>query len=575
MATYDLLTDFGVSPGGAPSVVPYWVLAVIPFKNRVTFDRSKLASLKAGNQSGSFSNLHQDSVAEDPTIIISSECVRLSTSSDKRSHLTSMSATILPARPLLTEVHGGDWVFAWIVNDKETRDSLIERLNKAEPCNEFMDGLKFIGRCNAPREQFQRTPEGQIATSYVLAATGFSEFDSQILYFPQMERLEIAAGDWMHKLALLINDLVADGQLDINKVVPKLLTRLLGLGPVQEALTRTPNNVYLVPQTAARLLGKNKSSLRGVFTYGDLLEAVYGIQQYSNGSTQDHRVFRPDVQGSGPLYFTGKPMLGKFLPFPTTFDKPIWNILGEYLNPAINEMYVTLRANGDGRVVPHFVLRQMPFTTPANKSKHGEAKFHDLPRWKVDETLIMRGDLGSNEAARFNFIWLGGVSPADPTTNPSAAFLLSPPIWDEEDIKRSGLRPYTMTVGCTPEDAQRGPKAWVQHTADFLMGQHLTWNGTLTMFGIQAPICIGDNCEYRGVVYHIEGVNHEAGVSPSGMRYFYTTVALSHGMSSEDTMKNAKALGVDKIDLAQYPSLAKKAGFEPTADHIEDPKENE
>jgi hypothetical protein len=565
-AFYDLLTDFGVSPGGTPSVVPYWVIAVVPFKNRVTFDRSKLPGL----HSASFSNALDYAVEEDDqTIVLSSEVARISTSSDKRSHVASMTASLWPTRPLLREVHSGDWVFAWIVNDRETRDSIVERLKKGEPCNQFKDGLKFVGRCAAPRQQFQRSPDGQLNVMYSITARGFSEFDSQILYFPQMERQEIAIGQWAHKLALFINEITSGGAVDINYVVPKLLERLLGSGPASEnGPARTPNTLYVVPMTAARILGKKRSSTPGTFTYADLLEAIIGVQEFANGNTQDHRVFLPEVQGSAPIYRTKKKMLGKFLPFPPAFDnKAVWSVLGEYLNPSINEMYVTLRANREGSVVPHFIMRQMPFTTPANKAAHGEAKYLDLPRWKLDDTLVVAGDLGESDAVRFNYVHLMGVAPTE-QTNAALSFLQSPPIWDEADIKRSGLRPFTMVVNCTPEEALHGPKEWARHAADFLMGQHLTWSGSLSLVGVQAPIAIGDNCEYRGVVYHIEGVNHEAGISPSGQRYSYTTLALSHGMSSEDTIKNAQALGVDKLHEAQYPGLAKKSGYPVEADDI-------
>jgi hypothetical protein len=316
-------------------------------------------------------------------------------------------------------------------------------------------------------------------------------------------------------------------------------------------------------------LGEEKSTLSGVFTYGDLLESILGVQQYPySGSTNSHRAFLPSVVGNGPIYATDKKMLGLFMPFTPSFDRPIWNLLGEYLNPAINEMYTTLRTNQDGKIVPHFIVRQMPYTTQAAAAlKHTDTKFLDLPRWKIDDTIVVGGNLGPSDAARFNYVHLMGASPGVQTDS-TLTYILAPPIWDEQDIRRSGLRPYSMVVNCTPEEAAEGPTEWTSHAADFLMGQHLTWNGSITLVGIQAPICVGDNCEYRGVVYHIENVTHDSGITPSGQRQFFTTLQLSHGMSSETTMKSAQSIGVTRPELAQYPSLAGLAGFMPDVETI-------
>jgi hypothetical protein len=70
--------------------------------------------------------------------------------------------------------------------------------------------------------------------------------------------------------------------------------------------------------------------------------------------------------------------------------------------------------------------------------------------------------------------------------------------------------------------------------ADFMMGSHLTLNGTITLVGVDRPICEGDNLEWDGVVYHIETVSHVCQIDPmSGRRMFSTTLSVTNGMRTD------------------------------------------
>jgi hypothetical protein len=66
--------------------------------------------------------------------------------------------------------------------------------------------------------------------------------------------------------------------------------------------------------------------------------------------------------------------------------------------------------------------------------------------------------------------------------------------------------------------------------SDILMGQHLRLTGTLSIIGVQAPICHGDNLEWDGVVFHIESISHQCQIAPDGKKVFATTLSLSHGI---------------------------------------------
>jgi hypothetical protein len=118
-----------------------------------------------------------------------------------------------------------------------------------------------------------------------------------------------------------------------------------------------------------------------------------------------------------------------------------------------------------------------------------------------------------------------------------AQIVKNPPIQDLADVKRSGLRAHISQVSCAPSDITAasggfGPSLWMALVSDWRMGMHLDLTGTLNMHGITAPICIGDNIEFDGVVAHIETVLHTARIV-DGKRAFHTTVNFSHGLRSD------------------------------------------
>ncbi len=109
---------------------------------------------------------------------------------------------------------------------------------------------------------------------------------------------------------------------------------------------------------------------------------------------------------------------------------------------------------------------------------------------------------------------------------------LNPPIFDAVDTYRSGMRPIMRTVNCALTDQVRpdGAGLWMRAIADWSFGSQYTLNGTLTCMGIQAPIAPGDNLEFEGIVYHVEGVHHHGTIGEDGTRFFRTTLRLTNGM---------------------------------------------
>jgi hypothetical protein len=577
--TYNVIQDFGTTEeahGGYLSMDPYWVMAVIRLGMPLSFSRKKLGSITKDVSLGALTR------AVKP-LVITDDCIQLTVQNSKRSHTKSMNASLKQTDVnYLVEVLPGDWIFAWIVNNRRDFESLLNRIetvhnDNAKPCNGFNDGLKFVGRVHNVRKQVQvERAGGTKVAGYTLQCTGFSELDTQFFYDNSLASKDAIAqdlGQWMARLGLDYEKLFRDNaekgvkENNVNEIVPTLLDLIVGRGPSKagnitvagsggKTATATPSLAtdapfaYLVPLQVGKLLGvQSGTKADRVMSYADVLELLQGVQHYP--SKEGFQLFVPGLsKDSTPRRRkTTVEMLGTFLPFfPELTNQPLWSILNRYLNPTVNEMYTCLRVNPDGNVMPTVVMRQIPFTTeaftpdatnPGSTATAGAinyTKFLELPRWVIPATMIHSVDIGRSDATRFNFVHVYGQSAYTANNNPIPFQIVqNPPIRDDLDIMRSGLRSYMTTVECFVSD-QIGqvPTTWMKLIADWTIGSHLTLNGTISSVGIQAPICEGDNLEFDGVVYHLEGVSHSAGIGMNGGKSWTTSLQLTNGMRAQD-----------------------------------------
>lgn len=568
--SFNVLNDFKGGTDSYVSTSPFWIVAIYRLRNPNTFNRkwkSGVGSIPDGV--GIFSK----------PLILSDSCPQISISSTKSRPITSLQGLLYPTEDFLKKIFPGDYAFAWMMNNKETYDSVLERLNRNEACNFFTDGFKFFGKIESIRKQIVQNPEGHKMSRYSFNATGFSEFDNTLFYDPYLAEKTPELGTYFGKLGTELNSIIANNGLGISvtRAIPVLVDLLMGSGvPSNLARGNTDPALrstaglegeysYILPKSIGAVMGKTLSSKNGgVMAYADLLEMVYGIQKYSdsqiisidldeiglaaNGKKSQNlyrekhlgRPFTPDGTGDeSSRRFTGIEMLGTFTPDnPQFFNTSIWNILRQYLNPVVNEMYVTLRVNNSGRVVPTLVLRQHPYTTNRYTGDLEVTKFDNLPRWIIPDVLIKSIDLGRSDALRVNFVHTYGSNQANGSRGMSEQIVQNPPVRDDIDIARSGFRPYMQSVPCSISDTRsssngRGqPAKWMEILSDFTMGQHLTLTGSINTVGIQSPICIGDNIEYDGALFHIESVTHTCSESSDGKKDFSTTLQLSHGVSA-------------------------------------------
>lgn len=453
-------------------------------------------------------------------------------------------------------------------------------------CNKFNDGLKFVGRINGVRRTRRRNGgTGTISSTYALTCVSFKEMNFTIHFNPAF-RGKYGGNDLQFQADFSgLNDFVlsgAQGRIQSAKAITSLMNICLGRGPgaawgfglrpqspdEDQIATSSPNSGVRVaiPTTVGAILNGNGSGLE--YNFIDILHGVVGVQSYSQQGAVDPGVgFTPQVP-------EGNFLEGEFLPQTLDFNqRPVWSILQTYLNEPINEMYTTLRVGIDGYVRPTVVARQIPFSSRMMDAKNTHANdgvetvvtallpgrsiyrnisrsierptyqtpFLDIPRWVISPRLVESEDLGTSDSLRFNYIH---CPPHDITAagssqfmNDNAMYVMAPPFIDKKDIQRHGLSLYTRPVNAhlrvSDEKAVGSSSAgyWTRLMTDFIITQNLRVSGTLRLAGIQQPICVGDNTEYDGFVYHIEQVVHSGSVLGIGQRSFTTDIQMSNGIS--------------------------------------------
>ena len=535
------------------------VLAVVRWKTPITFSRDLMGS------AADVDNSNLSDILD--IMIVHGDLLSMRTDSSKESYTPTLTALLAPNRDYLAEILPEDWVLAWMVNSPADATDIINRIQKRDACNLFMDGLKFIGRVNSVRENIAVSEEGPKTLRYTINCSAFKELDVQIFYNQYLAQNFPSLNEYLSTMGTSLNKLIDanGGGIDSNRILPEIIEILLGSGVSKQfaapggvsiaaggiatggSSTEAPY-AYVVPAQVANLLGQTNSNRdSGVFSFADILDTVIGVQRFrgtSPSSSGPESMFTPDgvdfAGYAGNRSTTGYLLLGTFLPQAVSFtNTSVWTILNQFLNPAVNEMYACLRVNAKGAVVPTLTARQFPFTTPIGAETASPSiavtPFLELPRWHLHPILLRQFERGRSAAMHFNFIMITGQDIMMQANNsPTEQIIRNPPIRDDADAKRGGLHPYQLNVACSQQDTfGNSLTPWIRIISDFLVGQHFTLNGTMMTVGIQAPIAVGDNLEYNGVVYHIENVSHQCEITPAGKKRFSTMLALSHGILAD------------------------------------------
>ena len=520
-------------------------------------------------------------------LVVENDCIQVNVSMNKGILTPTFSAVLLETDVNYeTEIEPGDFVFVNILNWEKDARRVANNARNCLPLNGSHDGFKGFFKVQGVRKTIgvdART--GIKSVMFKIDGFAFTEFNNTIYFNPNLVNQKSLTNQ-----ALFINDVSTAwaqmtsnlGKPYVQEIIAFLIQSLIGTSLNDKArvvggLTISPNTHFLVPTLVGRLLGitkndqENSLNFKSVLSAKDLYLYLFGIQQYSTNNSQ---TFASGMNPSNlksqqeypSFYYTNTFCQGNSLLKPEFWNQvKLWDILNQYTNSPLNEMYTCFRISKNNRVMPTLVFRQVPFTNEDfatqkfglqdnNASTINVTKFLNLPRWKIGSESIFNLDIGRDESARINFVQYyaksnfsnKGVEISGETAEGNYVF-------DKADIARSGLRPYIVQnqFDDLPDTLIKSAVVWARIMGDILIGGHLRMNGTIETVGIVDPIPVGDNLQFNNVVYHIEQVSHNCNINTgNGIKTFRTVLKLSNGISA-----SSSASGTKYAEM-QYPDAA-------------------
>lgn len=555
---------------------PSWVVTFVRFEERDFYNY---------NNDPETTKIAESLLEKTPPLVVINDCINLTVSQTKSSHNQSCSMVLVSGEVNYSAaVVPGDYFIVNIVNSESKANDIFSRATNLKAINKYDDGFKGLFKVQSVHQNLQTSGNGQKALVYTITGHSFNEMDNVIYFNPNM----LSAGEEKNDLYFMTvmggnwNTLIKDkNSSSVQNIIKSLYSAFIGNGFNKEAanrefrveggINRTENNLYKIPPQISKLMGIQKSETFAA----DIIDVYDGVQEYEkNNSQEEYKKMHPifDQKKSSGRFYSSKNDLGGH-----SYAKPefwnqikVWDIMNQYLNPVINEMYTTFKvspnlSSNQTSVMPALIVREKPFTTPNIKNVIAEGLrphtyFHKLPNWVMPGEAVISANIGRDDATRFNFVQVfGRVQMLSPSGN--IAFQTADHNYqvDKADIIRSGLRPYNVTSNFDYIDPNSKSSYdsiyWSKLVANWVMGSHLKMTGTINCVGIEKPIPIGDNMEYEGFLFHIEGINHQCSISGNGQKTFRTSIQLSNGLDIKDN-KNVKPYA--EMDHHSMDSYEKK-----------------
>lgn len=525
---------------------PHWVLTFVRWA-----DRDTLRTKPTGNVTWS-------TTRGDIPLVVENDCIQVAVNMNKGILTPSMNATLIQTDVnYMTDVAPGDFVIVNMLNWSKDARRVADNARANKPINGLHDGFKGVFKVQSVRKTLQVDPNtGTRMLVFKVNGFAFTEFNNTIYFQPEMlnetEKTNVGlyASNLGSNWSLIVSDKALTNSQDI---ITALVQSLLGSGISDNGIAdklgnlKTFNTLFFIPPSLGNLLG-----VKGAKAAKDVYNFLFGIQQYSGGATQDLTTgFNPSNLSDeadtieGRFYNTSSKCKGNSIQKPEYWNQvKVWAILNQFTNSPLNEMFTTFRVSPSGTVMPTVVYRQIPFTNEDFKAGNAEVtRFLSLPRWKIHNSLILSMDIGRDEAARINFVqYFGRAGLTSTGWGVSEETAQKNYLYDIDDVKRSGLRPYVISSAfdITDDKQNYSTPVWARIVGDALIGGHLKLNGNFECAGIVEPIAVGDNFEHDGTVFHIEEVSHSASIAPTGQRMFRTKVSVSSGINKNSSVKGTR-----------------------------------
>jgi len=504
-------------------------------------------------------------------LVVVSDATQVKVNLSKANHVPTFSCVLKQGDlNYLTAIHPGDYVTVNMVNWKEDAMKLRTRALQGKSINRYDDGFKGLFKILDVRMTLQTNPSTGAKEYHVqVTGKGFDEFNNILYFNPAL--VEDSAKQNTDFLFLNnfsnFTDLIRKKETNnVQDLVKAIIKRTIG----EEQIVREKNNTqlnqiaaYLLPTGVGKLLNRGKakyiSQINNYYTgiWGKPLSSATGTSGFSNFF---------DADGEGGNFFKTKiPLEGaRSLDLQDFQYVSVWSLIQDYGNKELNDIYTCYRVDKKGKhIYPTLIVRQKPFTTnhyeqflfdKGAKSSIEVAphtKFLDLPRWDVDPDMIVNLNIGRSDAARINFVQISTRAlSVDPELDQSLQITAGNFVEDSNDVIRNGRRPYVRNINYdfTGTDSIHRAKKWSRLVADWVFNGHLKMNGTIECIGLQDPICIGDNLQLDGIVYHIESISHAMSINPNGVNTFRTQISLSMGVDADSPTEKPLWAEMDHTD---------------------------
>ena len=625
--------DDNAGEDGVDSRNPSWCVCFLRFKE----------------PAANFISKKSDPVDTFAPLVVENDCVAVTISRPKGNFAKTASLTMRIGQIYYQNACApGDWVFIWMSDQQEKIDKIVELLQAqsvSPTLNDWKSGLKFVGRVLNLNTTDTISADGTRTLYQSIDCQAFLEFSSSIFYTFVAKSLygwedgtvngsaanaliskqlgtalEHIGGSFLNYMTILGN-----ANRTPDKVIALMLIFCLGVdsdkNPIElSGAAGVISDGIKVPGYVAGILGKSQADKKGNHRFlWEVMQYYGGLQRYGNGS--DPKVFAPimgPVKGFTDLLWSESqepeedkqvikiskiPCKG-YIPevYPPLWDnKSLWEVMSQFLNPCVNEMFTSLRLDSRGRIMPSITVREIPLGTtlfnrinppsqgpfaaaptndpvsfgpnpdnPNPKSSTDDtssimnmygmgqgtdapsdttvyvpdtehrAMYVNLPRWIIDESVVLAVNTSTNEGKRINFtqVW-GKYSTQTFTTQQlstqqlvASQFERGNYVREPRDMSCHGLRADVSETEFDWIDNTGGSTAsfWARMRADWYWNGQLKLFGNITTRGIVEPVSEGDNLECRGILFHIEGLEFHGVITPDGYKQFTTVFHVAHGV---------------------------------------------
>ncbi len=463
---------------------------------------------------------------------------------DSKSQMSSTTTIVLKCGDInyATALHPGDFVIVNLINWETDAQRIRDLAIALKPINGINDGFKGVYKIQSVVKNLKldKNATGGKTLYVTITAASHTEFNNVIYYNPAI------AAAFKDQGAALWSTAIGDyyssklkAESSVQEVVKDLFKILVGQSRKQfDAKIKNYGNTHFkIPSTLGALLGRPDIKYANEF-----YNFIIGIWQDSKESkVNDMNLgpgFNPNFKATGNFITTGRPLAGrKSVQLENWNNQTAWSIVQGNINSVLNEMYTTHRVGPDNKIYPTVVVRQKPFTSEHFKGKSTVTKYFQVPRWKISANLLYDLQTSMNEAARFNFVQVFTRQLSDTQEQDMAQQIAEGNFfYDKGDIERQGLKPYVVTSNFDFPSAKSGDngkklhgREWAQIVSDWIIDGHLKESGILTFQGLQDPVAVGDNLEFDGIIYHIEGISHIMTVN-GDKKSWITRLTVSFGM---------------------------------------------